>query len=214
VGHTSEQCCEPKTCQQIKDYIGSQPGGDEYCPGNIKYSIKDHSRISNRFGESGLGVCYKPSSLSDTIPVDKLEGYQWEKICCGPSKIEEQNKTIETGCIWDSNVGNWRDGSCNNEIYVESKFEARCRWVPDCTRSVSLPKDGECPGTTEEEETLQDELEQKLGIIKIRDPNFEECSLDSTPQIMGGCNEGGTSSNAWYTDNVFLDSNLYSLLNY
>lgn len=216
VGNTVVQCCEPKTCQEIKDYIKVQQDGDEYCPGNIRYSIEGDSRRSNSF-VSGLGVCYKPSFLSLPIPVGKLEGYQWEKICCGPSKIEEQNRT-EQICAGGLND----EGECirtTTSKWVKTQFEAGCStgW-PDCIRGGgSLPGTGECPEDGPEEIALQSELNEKLRMIKIRDPNFRSCdsSLMGEKQIMGGCNEGGTSSNPWYTNNVIENTALlYSLLKY
>lgn len=194
VGNTSEQCCKPKTCREIKQTLGK-----DTCPGNINtriHSRSDPERSSQKL-DKGLNLCFK--NLDQTIPVDKMEGKQWEEICCGPSKIE-----IQEVAKWEA-PASWGDHAWTEPAHTRYQFVAgRCdrddRWtnanqinnnrINEChlDQAEDLPNVAtECP---DDDDVVHEEIynsvyvdtfiKSESGWEYCTDPNHRDC-INDTP---------------------------------
>ena len=168
MGHTVGVCCEPKTCQQIKETMGV-----DTCPGNINTRIyaSDNSSFWNpgfRLNkvDKGLNLCFK--NLDETIPVEKLGGNQWEQICCGPSKIRKTRVEAvdyrqdygEHGWYEPAyNTYQFEAGRCDNDGSWTKSSSSNVDIINSChdRQALDLPGPLDCPSDDDDEqETIYD----------------------------------------------------------
>ena len=133
VGHTLEQCCEPKTCREIKQTLG-----EDTCPGNINTRIYNRDQHGGSLGgiDKGLNLCFK--NLDETIPVNKIEGNQWEEICCGPSKIESKSVAEVR---YDDGLHSWTIPAYNNYQFKAGRCDPNARWTKANSNDINIIND-------------------------------------------------------------------------